>query len=82
MRRHMVELLAIGERVPQRGRIAQISLDPFDGQILNILEVGSGTGQDADVDATLDQRAHHCAADESGCPSDESFHLEDVKGEK
>ena len=63
-------------------RIAQIAFDPLDSQILNILEVGSGTGQDADVDAAFDQRAHHCAADESGCPSDESLHLEDVKGER
>ena len=47
----MVELLAAGERFAQRGLIAQIALDPLDGQTLKILEVGSGAGQDADVDA-------------------------------
>ena len=76
----MVELSAAGERCAQRGRIAQIAFDPLDGQILNILEVGSGTGQDADVDAALDQRAHHCTAD-ACCPSDESLHDEEVKRE-
>ena len=75
----MVELSAAGERVSQRGLIAQIAFDPFDGQLLNILEVGSGAGQDADVDAAVDQRAYHCAADESGCASDESLHREGVK---
>jgi hypothetical protein len=50
--------------------------------MLNILEVGSSAGQDADVDAALDQRSHHCAADESGCTSDENFHVEGVKGER
>jgi hypothetical protein len=77
----MVELPAAGEGFAQRGRIAQIAFDPLDSQPLNILEVGSGASQDADVDAAVDQRARHCAADESGSPSNESFHLEDVKGE-
>jgi hypothetical protein len=45
------------------------------------LEVGPGTGQDTDVDAAIDQSTYHCATDESGCTSDESLHLEDVKGE-
>jgi hypothetical protein len=70
----MVELSASGEGFAQRGRIAQVALDPLDGQTLKILEVGSGTGQGADVDAALDQRACHCAADESGSTSDKSLH--------
>jgi hypothetical protein len=70
----MVELSAAVERVAQRGLISQIAFDPLDGQTLNILEVGSSASQDADVDAAVDQRAYHCAADETGCPSDESFH--------
>ena len=70
----MVELSAAGERLTQRGLIAQIAFDPLDGQSLKILEVCSGAGQDADVDAAVDQRAHHCAADESGCASDEDLH--------
>ena len=96
----MVELLAAGERFAQRGLSAQIALDPFDGQILDILEVGSGAGQDApevapssgpsatcvaaasslrgaNVNAAVDQCAYHCAADKSGCTSDESFHDEE-----
>lgn len=81
MRCYVVELSAAGQRGAQRGRIAQIAFDPFDGQILNILEVGSGSGQDANVNTFLDQRAHDSAADESGCARDESFHLEDVKRE-
>ncbi len=82
VRCHMIELSATGERFAQRGRITQIAFDPLDGQILKILEVGSGAGQDTDVDAASDQRSYHCAADESGCASDESFHLEDVKRER
>ena len=66
---------------PPRSHGWMIAFAPFDGQILNILEVGSGAGQDTDVDAAIDQRAYHCATDESGCTSDESLHLEDVKGE-
>jgi hypothetical protein len=65
----------------QRGLIAQIAFDPLDGQLLNILEVGSGAGQDADVDAAVDQCAYHCAADESGCASDEGSHCEEVMGD-
>ena len=78
----MVELSATSERSAQRDRIAQVAFDPLDGQILNILKVGASTGQDADVEAALNQRSHHCAADESGCAGDENFHLEDVKGKR
>ena len=39
------------------------------------------SGIDVRVLAALDQRSHHGAADESGCTSDEGFHLEDVKRE-
>lgn len=78
----MVELSATGERVPQRGLISQIAFDPLDEQKLDILEVGSGAGQDADVEAALDQRSHHGAADESGCTSDEGLHLEDENVER
>ena len=49
--------------------------------MLNILEVGSCSCQDADVDAAFYQRSRHCAADESGCAGEENLHLEDVKGE-
>jgi hypothetical protein len=32
-----------------------VTYDPLDGQILNILEVGSGTGQNTDVDAAIER---------------------------
>ena len=51
-------------------------------QTLGLTKVGAGTGQDADVAAASDQRAHDCAADKSGCAGDESLHLADVKGER
>jgi hypothetical protein len=70
----MVELLATGERFVQRSLVSQIPLNPLDGQILDILKVRTGAGYDADVNAAVDHCAHHCAADESGCTSDESFH--------
>jgi hypothetical protein len=78
----MVELPAAGECVSQRWLIAQIAFDPFDGQPLEVLEIGSSASHDADLDAAVDQRACDCAADESGCTSDEDLHFEDVKGER
>jgi hypothetical protein len=70
----MVELPAAGECMAQGILIAQIALDPFDGQPLEVLEIGSGARYDADLDAAVDQRACHCPADKSGCTGDEGLH--------
>jgi hypothetical protein len=77
----MVELLAAGKRSAKGSLIAQIALDPLNGQTLKILEVGSGTGQDADVNAGADKCAHNGTSDKTGRACDEGFHREDMKGE-
>jgi len=78
----MIELPTTGEGLAQRGSIAQIALDPFDGQSLKILEVGFSTGQDADVDAALDQRTCNGTSDKTGRACDESFHGGEATGDE
>ncbi len=48
---------------------------------VRLREVGFAAGQDPDVDASVHQCARDRASDKAGCPCDENFHFEDVKGE-
>ena len=71
MRRHMVELPAAGERVHE----AWSRRSPSTRSTVGLNSGGrASSGQDANVDTAVDQGAGYCAADKSGCPSDENLH--------
>ncbi len=64
--RHVVELAAAGQGCAQRGRIAQVAGDLFNRQPLQILQVGPGPGEHADIGAGTDERTGHRPSDKSG----------------
>jgi hypothetical protein len=70
----MVELLASGQGLPERGGIAQITRDSLDGEAFEVLEIRFRTSQHAHVDAGTHERTCDGPSDESGSACDEGLH--------